>query len=268
MSVTDSSALIQQALHKIQSDLGQTSPVFPTGLRVAVAIRKATEDPDCQLADLLALVRTEPLIVSKVLRVANSVAFNPRGFVQFSLDQAVPRIGFTLLRSISLAVSLTQLQQAQEVRAIQPVFDAIWRDSVRLAAVAPVVARALNYDDPDEALLAGLVSRLGAFSLLYELGCLGVEGVDVEALLALVQQHEVAVAGWVLKALALPAEVVLAVSPESAPSFARARLLHQVLAESRAAVRDARLGQDGAWTMTLKSAEVRINQIEEALLLG
>ncbi|HLO63978.1 MAG TPA: HDOD domain-containing protein [Azonexus sp.] len=140
---------------------------FPTCLDAAMLVRNTLRDP---LADLQLVVRAisaEPLISSKLLRLANSVAYNPSGSTITDLQTAVARLGFEVVRTTSLAVAMEQMLKSRNLSAYDRISHAAWEHSIHVAAIARVLARRLGRINPDEAMLAGLVHNIGIFYLLY-----------------------------------------------------------------------------------------------------
>lgn len=140
---------------------------FPTCLDAAMLVRNTLRDP---LADLQLVVRAisaEPLISSKLLRLANSVAYNPSGSTITDLQMAVARLGFEVVRTTSLAVAMEQMLKSRNLSAYDRISHAAWEHSIHVAAIARVLARRLGRINPDEAMLAGLVHNIGIFYLLY-----------------------------------------------------------------------------------------------------
>ena len=140
---------------------------FPTCLDAAMLVRNTLRDP---LADLQLVVRaisTEPLISSKLLKLANSVSYNPSGKPITDLQLAVARLGFEIVRTTSLAVAMDQMLKSKNLTTYDQISHAAWRHSMQVAAIARVLARRIGRFNADEAMLAGLVHNIGIFYLLY-----------------------------------------------------------------------------------------------------
>lgn len=91
-------AELQEGLASSQLEL----PVMP---RVASKIFTLTNDPNSEVGDLSQLIHSDQSIASHVLRIANS-AIHGGGDQIVSLQQAVARLGMSLLGEIAIAVSL------------------------------------------------------------------------------------------------------------------------------------------------------------------
>lgn len=140
---------------------------FPTCLDAAVIIRNALQDPLASTEQVVQAIGIEPLISSKLLRLANSVSYNPSGKQVSDLGAVVGRIGFNIVRTTSLAVAMDQMLKSKNLTAYRQIAKKTWEQSVQVAAIARVLARHLGRISPEEAMLVGLVHNIGVFYLLF-----------------------------------------------------------------------------------------------------
>ena len=140
---------------------------FPTCMDAAILVRNTLRDPYANLTRVVQVIGVEPLISSKLLKLANSVAFNPSGQTVSELSTAISRLGFEAVRTTSLAVAMDQMLKSRNLTAFDDISRNAWEHSLRVAAIARVLARRIGRINPDEAMLAGLVHDIGIFYLLY-----------------------------------------------------------------------------------------------------
>jgi putative nucleotidyltransferase with HDIG domain len=140
---------------------------FPTCMDAAILVRNTLRDPYANLPRVVQVIGVEPLISSKLLKLANSVAFNPSGQTVSELSTAISRLGFEAVRTTSLAVAMDQMLKSRNLTAFDSISRNAWEHSLRVAAIARVLARRIGRINPDEAMLAGLVHDIGIFYLLY-----------------------------------------------------------------------------------------------------
>lgn len=140
---------------------------FPTCLDVAILIRNTLKDPEVALDQVAKVVGLEPLIASKLLRLSNSVPYNPSGKAITDLRTAISRLGFESVRSTSLAVAMDQMMKSKNLAGFDTLSKLTWEHSLEVAAIARALARRVGRVNPDEALLAGIVHDIGIFYLLY-----------------------------------------------------------------------------------------------------
>ena len=105
------------------------------------ALQQMLVDPDVGIPQLVPVINYEPVLVGRVLQMANSAALNPTRRQITDLRTGVTRVGFDLLRSAALAYALRQVSQAHSVKDIRPHLEALWERSAWTAAVSFVIAR-------------------------------------------------------------------------------------------------------------------------------
>jgi HD-like signal output (HDOD) protein len=140
---------------------------FPTCLDAAILVRNTLKDPFANLEHVVQAIGVEPLISSKLLRLANSVIHNPSGNRISDVGTAIGRLGFDIVRTTSLAVAMDQMLKSKNLAAYDRISRETWEHSVQVAAIARVLARHLGRVQPDEAMMAGLVHNIGVYYLLY-----------------------------------------------------------------------------------------------------
>lgn len=138
-------------------------PAFPD---VAIRIRKALADENCDTGQLARIAGSEPGLAARLLGMANSVALNPAGAKVTALKVAIARIGFAHVRTASLAFAMEQIRKAESLAPIREPLNQIWERSVRVAAMAFVAARRWTRVNADQALLAGLMHGVGRVYIL------------------------------------------------------------------------------------------------------
>jgi HD-like signal output (HDOD) protein len=138
-------------------------PSFPD---VAVRIRKVLADENCDASQVAKIVSAEPAMAARLLHVANSAALNPNGMRINELKTAIARIGFANVRSVSLAYAMDQIKNAPALLPIRKPLNELWERSVKVAAMAYVVARRWTKVNADKALLSGLMHGMGRVYIL------------------------------------------------------------------------------------------------------
>jgi HD-like signal output (HDOD) protein len=138
-------------------------PSFPD---VAVRIRKVLADDSCDTAQVAKVVSAEPAMAARLLQMANSAALNPTGNKITELKSAIARIGFSNVRTASLAYAMDQLKNVEALAPIRKPLNDLWERSVRVAAMAFVAARSWTRVNADRALLAGLMHGMGRVYIL------------------------------------------------------------------------------------------------------
>lgn len=138
-------------------------PAFP---EVVNRLQILLADSDVPMKDVAALMQSDPVLAAKLLRTANSAAFNTKGVEIDNLNVALNRLGVTLIRSISMAFAMRQAEQEPYLQTIKKELREILRRSNHVAAIACITARQLPEVNADQAILAGLVHQIGSLFLL------------------------------------------------------------------------------------------------------
>ena len=134
--------------------------------QIVTRLQQMLSDPDVGIPQLVPVINYEPVLVGRVLQMANSAALNPDAPQVTDLRTAVTRVGFDLLRSASLAYALRQVSQAHSVKDIRPHLEALWERSAWTAAVSFVIARKFTKVNRDLAFLGGLMHGVGKLFIL------------------------------------------------------------------------------------------------------
>jgi HD-like signal output (HDOD) protein len=138
-------------------------PSFPA---VALRVCDVLNDERSSTDRIARVLGSEPALAARLLRMANSVALNPLGQEVRDLKVAVLRAGLDVLRTAAITFALSQLNRSREYRGLEPELEAFWHRSTLVAATCHATAR--NYPElrPDEAMLAGLLHRVGHLYIL------------------------------------------------------------------------------------------------------
>lgn len=181
---------------------------FPTCFDVVIHLRKAIQDPNHTIDQIATMISLEPLISSKVLRIANSVAYNPSGGEVRDLKAAINRLGLNVVRSSAMATAMKQLVLSKNMEGFEAMNRQLWTHSVYSACAAAVIARHMTRLSPDEALLAGLVHDLGAFYMIYRAAQYEELRIRPDTVKHLVFQWHESIGHSLLAALGLPEDIV------------------------------------------------------------
>lgn len=126
---------------------------------VTVRIVQVVEDPRATARQIHDVVRTDPALAAKLLKVVNSAFYGLPAQIA-SLERAILMLGLNAVKNLALATSLARLFSGER---ISERFDArdLWRHSVAVAVAARQLAQAAGFGQPDEAFVAGLMHDMG-----------------------------------------------------------------------------------------------------------
>ena len=160
--VAHDAAALEKDLASIRSDAAVTLPGVP---QIVTRLQQMLSDPEVGIPQLVPVINYEPVLVGRVLQMANSAALNPTRRQITDIRTGVTRVGFDLLRSAALAYALRQVSQAHSVKDVRAHLEGLWERSAWTAAVSFVIARKFTRVNRDIAFLCGLMIRQ-ALSLL------------------------------------------------------------------------------------------------------
>lgn len=135
---------------------------IPFAPKVLPCLMQLLEDGDASLQTVVSLVRLDPGVASRVLRMANSICFNA-GAPVASLEEAVVRIGYeSIYQFVSSAAASCVLACPLVVYGIDA--EDQWRRSIACALAAEALAWDCG-ENPAEAYTIGLLHGVGMVAI-------------------------------------------------------------------------------------------------------
>jgi len=153
-------------LEDIARDLSSNEVSFPTFLDITFQVRNALKNPNLTVEQLAKLVGAEPLMSTRIIRMANSVAMNPSGREIADVKSGILRVGMEAVRTVSFAVAMSQLRHSSDMAPFESISKKLWEHSSHVASMSRVLARKIARINGDEAMFAGLVHDVGVFYLM------------------------------------------------------------------------------------------------------
>ncbi len=186
-------------------------PAFPEAV---LRIQRVLQSPDTSTDDVVRILSSEPALAARLLRIANSVEFRRMDQEITDLRKAVSRMGFNMVRSVSVAFAMRQLRRKDSYSpAVRSQLEVIWRESLEIAAACFVIAKRFTKVNPDQALLTGLLHVLGRLYIV-------MRGEDMEELseadmLEVISSWDAAVCKAILESWGLPEAMQTAVEHQN-----------------------------------------------------
>lgn len=148
----DTRAIVEKALASI-GDIA-TLP------EITIKIIQIVEDPKSTARDLHNVIRNDPALSVKVLKVVNSAFYGLPGQVA-SVDRAIILLGLSAVKNIAIAASIARLFKGRRISENFSASD-LWRHSVGVAVAAHDIAKASPHPCmPDEIFVAGMIHDIG-----------------------------------------------------------------------------------------------------------
>jgi HD-like signal output (HDOD) protein len=196
-----------QFLQQLATDLNSKNICLPSFPDVVIHIRAALQDPACTSERLAGVVRTDAVLVARLLMAANSAFHNRAGIEILDLDLAISRLGFEVVRNTAIALAVEQIFNASQHADLRESIKSIWSNSLSLASMCFVIARHSDTLNPDNAFLCGLFHEVGKLYILTKArnypGLMG----DAKSLAAVLEQWYATVGKSIIEAWGFPDEI-------------------------------------------------------------
>lgn len=150
----------QELVGRIAADYQAGKLPLPSLPDIALRVRKAVEDESRGTEQLSRLIQFDPALTARVIQAANSARFAGSGPVT-TCRAAITRLGLRAVRDLVLTFAASSTYKTRSLRLVGRMKQ-LWLHSVQVAAISRVLGGIGPGLDPDRALLAGLVSGIGA----------------------------------------------------------------------------------------------------------
>jgi putative nucleotidyltransferase with HDIG domain len=141
----------------------KSSKNLPTLPHILLRIIEVCNGEETNFKELSRIIETDPALTSNILRMINSPYFSLPNKV-FNLDQALVLIGMDAVKNIAISASIHQVFKTEQ-KSSPLHLKAFWRHSLMCALLARALAKKLQYPNPDEAFLTGLLHDIGKLVL-------------------------------------------------------------------------------------------------------
>lgn len=133
---------------------------LPSMPAAAVRIVGLCDDPDVELSGLAEAVALDPALSARILRIANSAAYN-RGHEVTSIDRAMMLMGIKLVKLTALGFVVSSTLSDQLENSDEDVASQVWRQCLVKAVACRELAQLAGLRATPEAFLAGLFDGMG-----------------------------------------------------------------------------------------------------------
>ncbi len=132
---------------------------LPTLPHVVSKLGKILENPMVSAEEVNRIISSDQVLTAKILKLVNSAFYGFPGQIS-TVTHAIVILGFTAVKSIALSASVFDMFPAQG-QAFQFDRKKFWEHSIGTAVIAKVLARKMNYQEEEEAFVAGLLHDIG-----------------------------------------------------------------------------------------------------------
>lgn len=160
----------------------ETLPEIPSMPAVVGQALNLLDDPNADIKQLANILSMDIAITTQILKLVNSAYYGFPSQIT-SINKAMALIGFDKVRSLIMSVAVKPMMMSFSGKAL-------WNHSIRCAVGCQYLSKSLNYGDPDEAFVMGLLHDIGklimfiynksAFSEIQKLVSIGADILDAE----------------------------------------------------------------------------------------
>jgi HD-like signal output (HDOD) protein len=129
---------------------------------IHVRLEEAINNPKKSMADIARIIREDPGLTARLLRIVNSAFYNFPSRVE-TISQAVTIVGTQQLSALALATSVMNLFSGIPEDLVN--MDSFWRHSVGCGLAARVVATYRRESNPERFFVAGMLHDIGRLVL-------------------------------------------------------------------------------------------------------
>ena len=198
----------------LAGDLGKDDLELPGFPDTVVRLHKDLADESKSVTDIVELVGSEPALAARLIKLANSAAFNAGGREISDPRAAVTQVGFNVVRSTATGFAMRQMEQQEWLAPVRPLLAKIWRRSNGVAAIAHALGADVEGVRADEAMAAGLFHQLGNLYLLTQAHKEGLEVAENPAWEGITQSWHPTIARAFMESWGMPEHIGEAVEQQ------------------------------------------------------
>ena len=156
MATAPAAVDVNQAIKLALSRIGEISSLP----EVTVKIISVVDDPRSTARDLHTIIKNDPALATKILKVVNSAFYGLPGQVS-DLDRAIVLLGLSAVKNIAISASISRLFTSEKLSDTFSARD-LWKHSVAVGVVTRQFACLIGKRAfAEEAFLGGLIHDLG-----------------------------------------------------------------------------------------------------------
>ncbi|TWU12934.1 phosphodiesterase [Symmachiella macrocystis] len=126
---------------------------------IAMRVIEVVSSPDSAVADLRLIVESDPALVARILRTANSSAYGLSTRVD-SIHRAIALLGFNAVKDLAVTASIAQIfKDKTNIGTYSRA--ALWKHLVCVAVASRMIASRSGIQEFDEAYMCGLLHDIG-----------------------------------------------------------------------------------------------------------
>lgn len=133
---------------------------------VVIKIRNMLQRDDCDFGRISQAVSIDPVLVSRLFVFANSAFYNRANVKIDTLDGAIGRLGFEVVRNAAMSLAMKQLYGSNKHDQSAKHLRAVWARGMKLSSMAFAIAEMQPQLNSETAFLCGLMHEVGKLYIL------------------------------------------------------------------------------------------------------
>ena len=182
---------------------------------VVMKIRKLLESDSCDFQRISEAVSVDPVLVSRLFVFANSAYYNRSNIKAETLDAAISRLGFEVVRNTAMSLAMKQLYKTSSNRTIAREVRAVWARGMKLSCMSYAVARNQTVLNHETAYLCGLMHDVGKLYILTKAEDFPEFLGEPESLHSVMQEWNPQISKSIVETWGFPEEVVDSTDPDT-----------------------------------------------------
>lgn len=221
--------LVAQTIAQQVRDSSTRRTAVPRLPAIIPLLLQQLRDPNASAREYVAVIRQDPVVAAAVLKIANSVYFNPYRKKIENFEHAVATLGIEGLRLVLSTAVLQPIVRGQNSKLPQR----IWDQSLACAVCCQQLALRAHVD-PFKAYLLGLIHDVGVVTLFNQLQLRSAEFLGSQApspalLMQLVDELAQPLTYWIAQDWQLPPDIVRALAAQAEPPNDKQPVLSEIL---------------------------------------
>jgi putative nucleotidyltransferase with HDIG domain len=155
MAQTNTGVTKNQTAQNLEAMVANVKDLPPLPVVIMKAL-ELTMSPDSSVRDLQLVISQDQALSAKILRIVNSAMYSLRREVS-TLSHAVSVLGMETVQSIIMAASVEKVLQNSRDLGTKLMSEHSWG----AALTARIIARRVRYENPEEAMVCGLMHDIG-----------------------------------------------------------------------------------------------------------
>ncbi len=189
-----------------------TLPSLPD---VVIKIRNMLEKDTADFVQISQAVSVDPVLVSRLFVFANSAYYNRANVKTETLEGAIGRLGFEVVRNTAMSIAMKQLYEAEKHSHSAKQLRAVWARGMKLSCMAYAVAKRRPDLNEETAFLCGLMHEVGKLYIITKADDFPDLLGNPESMASVFQEWNAQISKSIIESWGFPENVIESADPDS-----------------------------------------------------